>query len=851
MGPGQRVGRYQILAQLGRGGMGAVYRARDEHLHREVALKVVAGNASGVTAGRVLREARAAAALVHPHIAVLHDAGEADGWLYLAMELVEGPNLRVAAATASLEQRLRWLVQVARALEAAHRAGLMHRDVKPDNVMIAPDGAAKVLDFGIAKRLDSAVPVAEGVTETAGGGVVGTPAYMAPEQIRGEAMDGRSDQFSWGVTAYEILSGTRPWKGPTTLALASVIVHEKEAPLLEQVPGLPPEVAAVVHRALEKNAARRFASMGELVEALGPRVGPPGERVSTPAVGGPDAALAPTLTLPPAPAAAPRAVQGPEAATERRAGWRMPAVVVVALLVAGSAVVLAAGWGRLAPSGQNRGMGRTRPASRNPEAARLFDEGMRLWWTHSAAESLAVWRRAMAVDPELAPALLRVALLSIPAAADLVESRQLYRRAERLLDRLEPPERALHAAAAPFFAATSDPRGFAARMADAVARFPGHAELAYWRAMASYLAGDSATAAALSEASMKTDPGFLPPHTLAWLTANNRGEDPTPLLRTCASRFPRSPHCAGQLLSLAAGGSDCEQLAKLSGEYAAAVPDHYAGYRGRAVARHALGSPPEVVDEILGRAAQRMAPTAAAIYGTLRAELAEARGDFTAALAAHQAQLAAIDGFAVDLRARVQAAIARVLEEQGQPEQARAVIADALRRQEARDVPVGLDDDDGTPELVRMAGRLGALPADELSRQRARVLGYRRSRYGQRIVRLELASTPEEARQALGEGHPPHLAVRPRGEFLHLRAQVARLAGDLPRAVALFRQSLSSCDRLLWPTQVQRARLQLGQLLEQTGQAAEAKVQYQAILATWDSARPRCITAEAARERLR
>jgi len=204
---GQSFDRYRIEAVLGEGGMGAVYRAFDTRLQRVVALKVVRPGPDGSTGGtaRVLREARAAAALQHPNAVVIHDVGELDGEAYIAMEYVEGTSLRpwVADRTTPVATKLRALVDVAHVLEAAHQKGIIHRDVKPENVMIKRDGTVKVLDFGIARRVrtevDPSGPTLDSetfTTKTGEGVVVGTPAYMAPEQIRNETVDARTDQFS-------------------------------------------------------------------------------------------------------------------------------------------------------------------------------------------------------------------------------------------------------------------------------------------------------------------------------------------------------------------------------------------------------------------------------------------------------------------------------------------------------------------------------------------------------------------------------------------------------------------------------------------------------------------------------
>ncbi len=283
--PGDRVGRYVLGALLGRGGMGEVYEAEDTLLGRRVALKLVpSGEATDDARDRMLREARAAAAFDHPNAVLVLDVGvsddgEASGATYLAMEFVPGRTMRayVGAAEPDRARRVRWLVEAARALAAAHTRGLIHRDVKPDNLMVREDGVLKVLDFGIAKRsaatVDASAPTEAGpalATLTQAGAVVGTPRYASPEQLRGEALDGRSDQFSWGVTAYELLSGRPPFDATDTVPLISQVLGKDPTPLGELAPGLPPEVASAVMRALSKRPEDRFESLEDAASALQP-----------------------------------------------------------------------------------------------------------------------------------------------------------------------------------------------------------------------------------------------------------------------------------------------------------------------------------------------------------------------------------------------------------------------------------------------------------------------------------------------------------------------------------------------------------------------------------------------------
>lgn len=273
---GDKVGRFIVEHVVGEGGMGTVYQAHDENLGRKVAIKVVSTTGDAEALARVLREARIIAALDHPNAVIIHETGEIQGDPYIVMELVPGQNLRsfVDKPDVPIARKIRWLVDVARVLAAAHNGGIVHRDVKPENVMVRPDGKIKVLDFGIARRsagpVDAAGPTAKALipTITSSGGFVGTPMYMAPELLKGKAADGRSDQFSWAVLAYELLEGKAPWDAPDALGVVAAMMSEPAKPL--ENAEVSDEVRTVVTRALSTTPAARYGSMEDIAELLEP-----------------------------------------------------------------------------------------------------------------------------------------------------------------------------------------------------------------------------------------------------------------------------------------------------------------------------------------------------------------------------------------------------------------------------------------------------------------------------------------------------------------------------------------------------------------------------------------------------
>jgi eukaryotic-like serine/threonine-protein kinase len=272
LSPGTQLGPYEVQSLLGAGGMGEVYRARDARLNRTVALKILPAQmaADPGRRQRFEQEARAASALNHPNIVSVYDIGHQDGLAYIVSELIEGEPLRevIKRGPMPVSRLLDLAGQTAAALAAAHAAGIVHRDLKPENIMVTRDGRAKILDFGLAKQ--TAVAAATGpetrtVTQTSAGAVVGTAAYMSPEQIRGEPVDHRSDIFSFGLVLYECITGKMPFERPTGVEIMAAILREDPAELPESVS---PALRQIVWHCLEKEPDHRFHSARDLGFAL-------------------------------------------------------------------------------------------------------------------------------------------------------------------------------------------------------------------------------------------------------------------------------------------------------------------------------------------------------------------------------------------------------------------------------------------------------------------------------------------------------------------------------------------------------------------------------------------------------
>jgi eukaryotic-like serine/threonine-protein kinase len=262
----ETIGRYTVIRELGRGAMGVVFEASDPNLGRTVALKTVHANAietdPEAAARRFKNEARAAGSLSHPNIVTVFDAGEQDGLLFIAMELLAGETLDAHLSqhrTVPLQRAIDITRQICDALDYANAKGIVHRDIKPANIILLPNGTVKITDFGLART-------AEAITMT--GQVMGTPHYMSPEQVRGRPVDGRSDLFSVGVMLYEMVTGERPFEGQSITTIMYKIVHETPTSPRALDASIPAGLSAVIERSMAKTPEERFQTGSELIEAL-------------------------------------------------------------------------------------------------------------------------------------------------------------------------------------------------------------------------------------------------------------------------------------------------------------------------------------------------------------------------------------------------------------------------------------------------------------------------------------------------------------------------------------------------------------------------------------------------------
>jgi len=337
----RQVGRYSVLGQLGRGAMGVVYLAEDPLLNRKVAIKTVDLSVEDdaerkFLLDRLLRDARAAAALSHPNIVSVYDVLREEGMAYLVMEFVEGESLasRLKDSPRPGPEFIAGVLrQMAAALDYTHARGIIHRDVKPGNVMLDRGGTAKIMDFGIARIADTR-------TSTPTGMVVGTVEYMAPEQIKGEPLDGRADQFSLAAVAYRMMAGGTMFGQQTLATLTYKMVNEMPEPVRTRNAAIPPAVDTVLSRALAKSPSERYATCSEFVEALdralSGKAAEPVRAAAAAAVPGPrDPAPAAALATAPAPPSEPDAPPAPLVRPQKRGLplWVAPGAAMVVLAV--------------------------------------------------------------------------------------------------------------------------------------------------------------------------------------------------------------------------------------------------------------------------------------------------------------------------------------------------------------------------------------------------------------------------------------------------------------------------------------------------------------------------------------
>ena len=885
LSPGDTFDRYKIEALLGEGGMGQVYRVHDTRLHRNVALKFLRIDASAehgsspqeVTAEavhRLVREARAAAALDHPNAVSVYDVGEHDGIAYLAMELITGRSLRALIGDPEIPwtTRLKWLVDVARALAAAHAKGLVHRDIKPDNVMVRDDGVVKVLDFGIARRVRLPSAIAANPFDTSGGlvtltgkgNVVGTPCYMAPEQMRGEAMDGRADQFAWGVVAYELLTGSLPWDtSGDTVKLVAQVLSMDPAPFAEHIEGLPAHVEATVLKAMSKAPSQRFASMDAIILALEPFLDhaalrtdfrsfrpEPLRPLAVPTVTAISTKVAVSTTALPTP---------PPVAAPRRLSR-------AALGAAGLAALLAVWLGARALP--HRETASPSPAeSASPTVVTVADLPMPSTTVPGAREAYRLalesyrdadvdgtWQnltRAVELDPAMAAAHLRLAIVMFWGAEKTTEARAALQKAARFRSNLSERDAALLDAIEPgILRDPPDHVELGKRLSAVAARYPTDPELSLLYGSALLDEGDVEAARRPLERTTELDPRWVVGWVALGQTRAYLGDFDGAMgaWDRCSRIAPTVSACRGNRTTLLAQQGECAKIEQEAKSLMALDPSSPAGYGVLARALASEGRPRGAVEEALSQKWSRIGtPARPRVKAADEASVALLFGDFATA----RTKAEELDRIVRDEPSEADHAVpARLLvaiaDELGDRVAAGKIATGYLSRREAWTESPHLDENaifgDPTPAMLAAATRAGAIDARESERRReAWVARWERraspffksylwfAAYGDEV---ESRAEAEQALAALGPFSPLPRDHRGTMSVAALGATYL-MAGRVAEARPLVEAGAKVCRALEDPIAHTRAQLSLGLVREDGGDHDGACAAYGVVLDRW------------------
>ena len=866
--PGDLVGPYEIHGFVGQGGMGQVYRAFDPRLERMVALKVIvvpegdgpapprspedSARISGEFSARLLREARAVASLNHPNVVAIYDVGESKGRLYLAMEYVVGSTLRglVKSSDVALGRKVRWLVDIARALDAAHRKGIIHRDVKPENVMVREDGSIKVLDFGIARRATSKRPEDQHVidTVTGAGTIAGTPVYMAPEQIKGGDVDARCDQFAWGVMGYELLAGERPW--PDTgdvLSLVARVLTEPPRSLREKIEHVPAVVEETLLRALSREAHARFPTMADAADALEPfashttgdrvRITPPANR-DEPAAYAATTRVPTTKSVPTAP---------PEVETTRTPRRRVAQLVLPLVLLAalGGAVV----WVKTksGPSGGPTGTtSAARPLSMVPEAEAAYREAVALFHDGAEAKSMAALTRAVEHDRTFAAAHLEMAIQQA-SANDIQSAQQSFQLAFEHRHTLLPRDAALLDASEPFVRGKPDLEEWETRMTAVVFQHPRDPELQLLLGRARERQGDDAGAKTAYAAAVRLKPAFAPGLAALAKVERSMGRVKEALAAAdeCLKRSPIASMCVQTKHDILEANGDCHAAREEAARWASLEPQSPRPYAALARGLLADGAPRPSIDEALAHRWSLLPADEKAVEELWdRASLAVLDGELTQALDLARDYDAALrrDADVYDRSAPARLRV-NILLELDRAKDAAKVARSFLDRMAAW-TPYAFAPDPSIA-FYEPLYRAGEMTLGELEEKRKDWLEKEKIRLANEDLRMTwihwvhlyggFAETRDEAISALSRLPDAPLPIPARRALVldFALGKVNALAGKPAEAIPHLERVVATCHAFDDAALVVRARLYLAQAQEARGQPAAAKASYEKILRAW------------------
>jgi serine/threonine-protein kinase len=872
-GDAERFAHFTVLGRLGEGGMGIVYRARDEKLGRVVALKVLPPEfeADEGKRQRLLREARVAAAVTHPNLTTIHEIGESEGRIFIAMELVEGRPLRDLLGDRSMPvgTLLHLMTQIAAGVAKAHAAGIVHRDLKPENILVGDDNHAKVLDFGLAKRPADALLV----TGTGEGMLMGTPAYMAPEQAHGKPVTAATDVFALGVLLHEMLTSQRPFTGKNLPQLFRAIERDTPAAPSSVNPLVPAAFDGIVARCLAKEPAERYPDAQALLEDLR-KLEASSSRLSLEStversVGG-------DSLVTPAPSTVPR----------RARPWRTGLMLVGMLVAAGSlgAVALsvrsrtsgvpvgAAPTASTAASSGVRAMTEwPPPKTSSPEAATLYAEALQALRDASLGVCTADLQRAVALDPHFAAAHVRLALSGMPGGLNAPsETRRHIAAATQARTSLDARDQRFLAFAE---AMSKDPTTIEGRAPRELAEaLPDDPEAQYWAALAA-AQSDNGDVRDLLDRAIQLDPKFAGVELQRAAYGDYLGDDASARLAAtnrCLAIAPNAASCLRVRGIVHSSLGQCQELERDARQMITIEPDGSQGYGYLWTALAANGAAVEALQQLAGKqeAAVRDVDRARSFALQDAANLAAWTGDFASAEASLHALQRGEASLADESAHTAEYQLVYVDDEQGEGARAASIAKDYLRRLPAwtRDIgDLGPRGRSASLAALRRAGAVSDSQAHAMREAWRQELTPMLPRPFVNILWLNFyawVETPSEAREALA-ALPAYLplpqnGVNPVAWYKGLEGRVYALTGDADRAIPLLRGAAACCGdvpkareavAIDWIMDQQHDRLLLGQMLEQKSDRDGACAQYAAILARWGNAKLRSVTADAARVR--
>jgi len=834
-------GRYEIIAKLGHGGMGAVYRAHDRELGEDVALKVLLPDLIRDSSAleRFRREVKFARKIAHPNVCRVFDVGEDGNTRFLTMEFIAGQSLRERLLAGPIEpsRALSILHQIIQGIAAAHGQGVIHRDLKPDNVMLRDSGQAVVADFGLARAP---------ATNAAESNFAGTPAYMSPEQIRGETLDGRSDIFALGIVAYEVLVGRLPFQGKTIAEIATATLRDPPAPF--EIPGLGESVQrgvkAAILRALEKKPEDRYTSVIEFGDALISA----GAEHSAPTMSGPILPL--------------------EVRKPNKVYWPVIAGIVLASIIAIWLVKMRAFSPKIAekaPPVTSAAAPKTRVMSSNDRADKLYQQALIAMHDGDESRAITEMEQAAALDPAFGAAQLRLAVWSLSSNPSQARTHQIA--ANRLRTSLDEHDTDFLQAMNAWLEQPPDIQAWGERVEALAKKYPDDVEALLLVAGVRLYQMRVDAATAVIHRALELDAS----NAVAWamkadvLALQGDVNGQLEAYGACLSKMPTATKCLTERTRLRGHMRECSLMKEDAKALLMLKPDAAATHELLATALESTGEARESVVRALEKSfSLRPEEGRFSVESKARAALAIRDGDFESGARWLEKQLAKnVNEIHQDSHAFPALQLALLQHEMGEMKQAHKTISTFLSRKEAWIEDL---DNDWVMLFSCVDWHAGGMTSAAFAKQRDRWVERFRTKWKNsgRKDNEELqwliwdlafgcpVETKDEALEALKnmpQSKSPLVALGRLGSDF-FEGKVYTLVGDFGKAIPLLRRAANTCyvlDEALMP---QRATYYLGLALQGQGDDAGARQAYQSVINRWGKAKPRSITAERAAKAL-